>query len=160
MDKNGYPKVLVLEEGFPCYRALHKMGAEAGDRVVLVNASEVLAYMRMVPYGQITTLKEICQKIAQDHQVKACCTLTSGIHVMTAANAAAEAAEQGKDLEVPYWRTLKIGGYLNEKYPGGIEEHGSLLQEEGFEIIRKGQGIPSEGFRGAPVPILNRPFIQ
>jgi alkylated DNA nucleotide flippase Atl1 len=135
-DRKGYPKVLELEEGFPCYRALHKMGAEAGDRVVLVNASEVLAYMRMVPYGQITTLREICDKLSGDHKVKACCTLTSGIHVMTAANAA---AEQGKELDVPYWRTLKIGGYLNEKYPGGIEAHGSLLRKEGFEILGKGK---------------------
>ncbi len=146
VDKNGYPKVLELEEGFPCYRALHKMGAEAGDRVVLVNASEVLTYMRVVPYGQITTLREICQKISQYHQVKACCTLTSGIHVMTAANAAAEAAEQGKDLEVPYWRTLKIGGYLNEKYPDGIEGHGSLLREEGFEIIGRGKSSRVKDF--------------
>jgi hypothetical protein len=48
-DKNGYPKVLVLEEGFPCYRALNKMGAEAGDSVVLVNPSEIVPLMAQVP---------------------------------------------------------------------------------------------------------------
>jgi alkylated DNA nucleotide flippase Atl1 len=147
VDKKGYPKVLELEEGFPCYRALHKMGAEAGDSVVLVNASEILTYMRVVPYGHITTLREICQKIAEDHQVRACCTLTSGIHVMTAANAAAEAAGQGKDLDVPYWRTLKIGGYLNEKYPGGIEAHGSLLRKEDYEIVGKGKASRVKDFQ-------------
>lgn len=145
-DKKGYPKVLELEEGFPCFRALHKMGAEAGDSVVLVNASEILAYMRKVPYGRIVTLREICLKVAEDHQVRTCCTLTSGIHVMTAANAAAEAAEQGMDLDVPYWRTLKIGGNLNEKYPGGTEAHGSLLQKEGFEILGKGRASRVKDF--------------
>lgn len=138
-DKNGYPKVLELKEGFPCYRALHKMGAEAGDRVVLVNPSDIVALMRAVPYGQVTTLREICLKVAKEHDVDACCTLTSGIHVMTAANAAAEAAERGGYLEIPYWRTLKIGGYLNQKYPGGVEHQACQLRAEGQEILGKGK---------------------
>ena len=36
-DKDTMPKVLKLEEGFPCYKAVHKMGAEVGDKVVLAN---------------------------------------------------------------------------------------------------------------------------
>ena len=36
-DKKGLPKVLRLEKSFPCYNAVHKMGAEVGDEVVLVN---------------------------------------------------------------------------------------------------------------------------
>jgi len=38
---------------------------------------------------------------------------------MTAANAVEEAARESKDLKIPYWRTLKADGVLNEKYPGG-----------------------------------------
>lgn len=139
VDKKGYPKVLRLEEGFPCYRALHKMGAEAGDDVVLVNASEVVELMKLVPEGKLTTLAEVCKKIAKRHGVKACCTLTSGIFVMTAANAAEEAAMRGVDLGIPYWRTLKIGGFLNDKYPGGVEGHKHRLELEGHKIIGKGK---------------------
>ena len=138
-DKEGYPKVLKLEEGFPCYKALHKMGAEAGDEVVLVNASDVIRLMRLVPHGKVTTLAEICHKIAKEHGVKACCTLTSGIFVMTAANAAADAAKEDRDLGIPYWRTLKVEGYLNEKYPGGAEGHRSLLEAEGHRIAGRGK---------------------
>jgi alkylated DNA nucleotide flippase Atl1 len=58
---------------------------------------------------------------------------------MTAANAAEEAGEEGKDLSIPYWRTLKTGGFLNEKYPGGAEAHKKLLEKEGFKIIQKGR---------------------
>jgi alkylated DNA nucleotide flippase Atl1 len=141
VDRKGYPKVLELQEGFPCYRALHRMGAEAGDRVVLVNPSEIVECMRLVPYGQVTTLGEICQKVAREHGVDACCTLTSGIHVMTAANAAAEVAQRGGDLSIPYWRTLKIDGYLNPKYPGGEEGQARLLQAEGHQILGKGKGM-------------------
>jgi hypothetical protein len=139
VDKKGYPKVLSLEEGFPCYRALQKMGAEAGDDVVLVNASEVVELMKLVPEGKLTTLAEVCKKSAKRHGVKACCTLTSGIFVMTAANAAEEAAMRGVDLRIPYWRTLKIGGYLNDKYPGGVEGHRHRLELEGHKIVGKGK---------------------
>ncbi len=138
-DKEGYPKVLELEVGFPCYRALHKMGAEAGDRVVLVNPAEIVARMRMVPYGKVTTLKEICQDVAREHRVDACCTLTSGIHFMTAANAATESDTAGEELDIPYWRTLKIGGYLNGKYPGGVEGQVEKLVGEGHKINGKGK---------------------
>jgi alkylated DNA nucleotide flippase Atl1 len=148
-DREGYPKVLELEEGFPCYRALHKMGAEAGDRVVLVNPSEIVARMREVPNGKVTTLKEICQDLGREHRVDACCTLTSGIHVMTAANAAAESVAQGEDLGIPYWRTLKIGGYLNQKYPGGVEAQSRLLEEEGHIVKGKGNAARVMGFEGS-----------
>jgi hypothetical protein len=35
-DKKTFPKVLKLEKSFPCYHAVHKMGANAEDPIVLV----------------------------------------------------------------------------------------------------------------------------
>ena len=137
-DKKGYPKILKLEKRFPCYNAVHKMGADAGDRVVLVNPSEVVEVMRKVPKGKLTTIVEICKKIAKKHKVMACCSLTTGIFTMTAANAAEEAAKEGKDLEIPYWRTLKANGFLNEKYPGGAAAQKILLEKEGFKVTQRG----------------------
>jgi alkylated DNA nucleotide flippase Atl1 len=58
---------------------------------------------------------------------------------MTVANAVEEAARQGKDMRIPYWRTLKAHGFLNEKYPGGIRAHGRLLEKEGFKIVQNGK---------------------
>jgi len=138
-DKEGLPKVLKLEKRFPCYNAVHKMGAEAGDDVVLVNPSEIVDVMKRIPKGKLITLVEICKKMAQKHRVKGCCSLTTGIFIMTAARAAEEAASQGRDLRIPYWRTLKAQGFLNEKYPGGIRAHRRLLEKEGFEIQAKGK---------------------
>ena len=106
-DKKGLPKILKLEERFPCYNAVHKMGAEVGDEVVLVNPSEVVEVMRKIPEGKVITIVEICKQIAKDHGVQACCSLTTGIFIMTAANATEEAAKEGKYLNIPYWRTLK-----------------------------------------------------
>ncbi|MEM2930794.1 MAG: MGMT family protein [Thermoproteota archaeon] len=140
-DKKGLPKTLRLEKSFPCYNAVCKMGAEAGDRIVLVNPSEVVEVMRNVPEGRVITIVEICRKIARRHRVKACCTLTTGIFIMIAANAAEEAAKEGRDLGIPYWRTLKAGGFLNEKYPGGAENHKKLLEKEGFKVVQKGRKL-------------------
>jgi len=138
-DKKGYPKILKLEKRFPCYNAVHKMGAEVGDEVVLVNPSEVVEIMKNVPKGKLVTIVEICKKIAKKHKVKGCCSLTTGIFIMTAANAAEEAAKRGKNLNIPYWRTLKAGGFLNEKYPGGAEAQKEKLENEGFTVIKKGK---------------------
>ena len=138
-DKPSFPKVLKLEKGFPCYNAVHKMGAEVGDDVVLVNPSEVVNIMKQVPGGKLITIVEICKKIAKQHGVPAYCTLTTGIFIMTAANAAEEASKDGKSLDIPYWRTLKTDGFLNAKYPGGQEAHKKLLEKENFRVIARGK---------------------
>ena len=138
-DKPSLPKVLRLEKNFPCYKAVHKMGAEVGDEIVLVNPSEVVAIMKQVPKGRLITIVEVCRQIAMNHGVKACCSLTTGIFIMTAANAVEEASKEGKSLDIPYWRTLKTDGYLNEKYPGGQEAHKRLLEGENFRVIARGK---------------------
>jgi hypothetical protein len=58
---------------------------------------------------------------------------------MTAANAVEEARREGKSLDIPYWRTLKADGFLNEKYPGGQEAHKRLLEGENFRVIARGK---------------------
>ena len=115
------------------------MGAELGDEVVLVNPSEVVEIMREIQEGKLITIVEICKKIAEEHEVKACCSLTTGIFIMTAANAAEEASREGKSLNIPYWRTLKSNGFLNEKFPGGAEAHKKFLEKEGHKVIKKGK---------------------
>jgi len=138
-DKQGIPKILKLEKGFPCYNTVHKMGAEAGDEVVLVNPREVEALMRLVPKGKLVTLMDICKQLSRQYGVMGCCTLTAGIFTMTTANAAEEMKAEGKPNDLPYWRTLKSGGELNPKYPGGVEGHAALLEKEGFTIFHKGK---------------------
>lgn len=152
IDKDNLPKILTLQKSFPCYNAVHKMGAQVGDDIVLVNPSEVVSLMKQVPKGTLITLNDICRILAKKHGADGCCSLTAGIFVMTAANAAEEAAFQGKPLGIPYWRTLKADGSLNEKYPGGALAQKKLLEEEGFTILKKGKRYvvkDCENYRGA-----------
>jgi alkylated DNA nucleotide flippase Atl1 len=139
VDRENFPKILPLEKKFPCYNAVHKMGAEVGDDIVLANASEIVELMKKVPYGKVTTIVEICTSLAKRHHVAGCCSLTTGIFIMTAANAVEEAKREGKELDIPYWRTLKADGFLNEKFPGGAESHKRLLEDEGLIVVRKGK---------------------
>ena len=138
-DNKKFPKILKFDPKFPCGKSLAKMGAQKGDSVVLVQPREVVGIMNHVPKGKLITLKEICQKLAQNHHTKYCCTLTAGIFIMTAAHAAEEDKIEGKKEITPYWRTLKIDGYLNDKYPGGAEAQKKLLENEGFKISSKGK---------------------
>jgi hypothetical protein len=133
-DNKNFPKILAFDPKFPCGRALVKMGAKPGDSVVLAPPLEVNEIMKKVPKGKLIILNEICKKLAERHKTVYCCTLTTGIFVMTAANAAEETKS-----DVPYWRTIKNNGELNEKYPGGAERQKKLLEKEGHTVIKKGK---------------------
>lgn len=146
-DKEGWPKVLKLEKRFPCYNAVHKMGAEAGDDIVLANPSVVLECMARVPRGRLTTIAEICKRIARRYRVKGCCSLTTGIFISAAANAVEESKKEKGGLKLPYWRTLKADGGLNTKFPGGVDGHRKLLAKEGFRVVGKGKRLRVENYQ-------------
>lgn len=99
---------------------------------------EVDSIMKAVPKGKIITINGIRKRIAKDHDATIGCPITTGIFSWIAANAAEEDWMEGKK-STPYWRTLKEGGIINEKYPGGIEKQAMLLEEEGHNIIQKGK---------------------
>ena len=72
--------------------------------------------------------------------------LTTGIFAWIAAHAAAEAEEAGGKRTTPFWRTLKSGGELNPKYPGGIPSLQRKLAEEGHTVRQRGKRFFVEGF--------------
>ena len=138
--------ILKLERNFPCYNAVHAMGADEGDEIVLVNPSEIMPIMAAVPEGRLTTLSRICLRIARNHGVKGCCSLTTGIFIMTIANAVEEMKREGTSSAVPWWRTRKSDGSLNEKYPGGAAAQKDLLEKEGLTVLRKGKRFVVKDF--------------
>ena len=100
---------------------------------------EVDAIMRKVPRGKLITINEIRQILAEKHNATIGCPITTGIFSWIAANAADEMEKQGKKRITPYWRTLKTGGIINEKYPGGLANLKKRLEAEGHTIIQKGR---------------------
>ena len=57
-----------------------------------------------------------------------------GIFVAIAARAAGEMETEGKKDVTPWWRTVKEGGRLNEKYPGGAAAQWERLEAEGITV--------------------------
>ena len=100
---------------------------------------EVDAIMKKVPKGKLITINEIRQILAKKHKATIACPITTGIFSWIAANAADEMENQGKKRITPYWRTLKTGGIINEKYPGGLENLKKRLEAEGHTVIQKGR---------------------
>jgi len=100
---------------------------------------EVDAIMRQVPKGKLITINEIRRILADKHPATIGGPITTGIFSWIAAHAANEAEQEGKKKITPYWRTLKTGGLLNEKYPGGLENLKTRLEAEGHTIIPKGK---------------------
>jgi hypothetical protein len=100
---------------------------------------EVDEIMKTVRKGRLITTNEIRQILAQKHGADFACPMTTGIFAWIAANAADEAEQEGKKRITPYWRTLKTGGELNAKFPGGIKNLKSRLEAEGFQVVRKGK---------------------
>ena len=121
-DNKGLPKVEVISD---------KMSKRWGSGTVVIPAPlEVDEIMRRIPEGRLITIEEIRAALARKHQATIGCPMTTGIFAWIAAHAAAEAAAEGKTDITPYWRTLKTGGVVNEKYPGGIEAQSNFWKQK------------------------------
>lgn len=72
--------------------------------------------------------------------------MVTGIHASISARAADESEQDGKKRITPYWRTLKTGGELNAKYPGGLENLRQRLLAEGHTVISKGSRMFVENY--------------
>jgi len=130
-DSKGLPQVQKITG---------KMSKRWGTGTVVIPApTEVNEIMRSVPKGKLVTINDIRAALAKKHKATIGCPITTGIFAWIAANAAEEQRQKGKKDITPYWRTLKTGGVLNEKYPGGVEAQKKLLEKEGHKVIQKGK---------------------
>jgi hypothetical protein len=130
-DDKDLPKVVKITG---------RMTQRWGQGTIVIPAPrEVDAIMRTVPEGNLVTINEVRQLLAKKHKATMACPITTGIFAWIAAHAAEEAAAAGAAQITPYWRTLKTGGELNPKYPGGIPRLMSLLEAEGHRVVAKGK---------------------
>ena len=117
--------------------------------MVIPTPLEVDEIMRVVPKGKLITINEIRALLASKHHVTIACPITTGIFAWIAANAAAEDGARNNASITPYWRTLRSGGELNPKYPGGIDGVRKQLEAEGHTVVQKGKRYFVEGFEKA-----------
>jgi hypothetical protein len=104
------------------------------------------ALMKQVPRGRLVTVNELRLALARRHHADFACPLTTGIFCWIAAHAAAEEEAAGRKQITPFWRTLKTGGEINPKYPGGAAGVARRLRAEGHPIRRQGKRFIVAGF--------------
>ena len=127
-DSKDMPKFQTLTD----QKSIEKYG---GDRMYFAPPIEYDRVMRTIPYGRLTTVGEIREYFARQSGADFTEPITAGIFVSIAAWASFQRTED----ETPYWRTLKAGGELNPKYPGGVDAQKEKLEAEGHTVIKKGR---------------------
>lgn len=131
LDSKDLPKVSKIEG---------KLSKRWGEGTCAIPAPiEVDEVMQSVPKGKLITTKEIRDVIASKHHATMACPICCGIFSWISAHAADEAETDGAKRITPYWRTLKTGGELNAKFPGGVEALRVRLEAEGHRVVAKGK---------------------
>ncbi|RLS58189.1 MAG: MGMT family protein [Planctomycetota bacterium] len=133
-DAKDLPKVITVE---PETGSRWPVG-----RYVVPAPVDVDAVMRGIPRRKLMTTEGLRQALAARYETDFACPLTTGIFSWIAAQAAVEAEESGAvrgGRGTPWWRTLKTGGELNPKFPGGPDRQRQLLEAEGHEVVTKGK---------------------
>ncbi len=132
---------------------MSKRWGPVGGTFVIPAPIEVDEIMKKVPKGKLITVAEIREALAKKHKTTIACPLTSGIFAWIAAHAAEEEKAAGKKDITPWWRTLKSGGILNEKFPGEINQQKAFLQAERHRVIKKGKKYIVENYEKSLVKI-------
>ena len=141
----GYPRLPLVK---PIPAAIAKRRGEG--TIAIPSPREVADAMRGVPQHRLTTVFGIGEAIAERHGATIGCTVTTAIFAHMVAHATEEQrADDGAAAaaSLPWWRTLKIGGELNPKYPGGIDAQMERLQAEGHRVVQRGQRFFVEGYQ-------------
>jgi alkylated DNA nucleotide flippase Atl1 len=141
--KKSWREKLADDKDLPrICEATGKLSKRWGEgRFVIPAPREVAALMGQVPRGRVVTINELRAALARKHRTDFACPITTGIFSWIAAHAAAEAAAAGRKRITPFWRTLKAGGEINPKYPGGVQENARRLRAEGHCIEPKGKRL-------------------
>jgi alkylated DNA nucleotide flippase Atl1 len=135
----SYPHLPNVKEIPPPMRKRHGEGT-----IATPSPREVEEAMRGVPEGRLATVLGIGEDIAVRHRATIGCTVTTAIFAHMVAHATEESSKA--EDRTPYWRTLKIGGELNPKYPGGIEAQMARLEAEGHTVVQRGKRYFVEDF--------------
>jgi len=132
LEKEQEPKIVDVPA---------RMQRQWGEGKMLIpRPLDVDALVREVPRGKLVTVNQIRARLASEHGADCTCPMTTGIFLRIAAETAEEDRRAGKRRITPYWRVLREGGRLNDKYPGGVVAQARQLEAEGHEVKCLGTG--------------------
>jgi hypothetical protein len=140
MPKKTWQEKLHTDHGLPKVETIPaRLKKQWGSGTIVIAAPrEVDALMQKVGVGKLTTIDELRRALATRHGATIACPMTTGMFANIAAHAAHEQQQAGRKRVTPYWRTLKAGGELNPKFPGGLALLRSRLEAEGHTVQTRG----------------------
>lgn len=127
-DSKDMPKIQIVTDK----KTIEKYG---GEKMYFAPPMDYDRVMKRVPRGKLLTVGAIREYFARQNGADFTEPLTAGVFV----SIAAWASHQRQDDPTPYWRTLKAGGELNPKYPGGVEAQKEKLEAEGHTVLTRGR---------------------
>lgn len=127
-DSRDMPKISEITDP----REISRYG---GTKLLIAPPLAYDEIMKKVPKGKVVTSDSIRSYLARKYGADTTCPLTAGIFINIVAKAS---VGRGTD-ETPYWRTLKKGGELNERYPEGIDGQRVRLETEGHTVVQRGK---------------------
>ena len=108
-------------------------------KMLLPSPATVAALVEKVPARKLITTNLICQKLAEQFNVRGTCPVTT--------QQALQAVAHDAGAEVAYWRVIKADGGLIARFPGGAEGQAERLTKEGFALDRRGKVPKVKNFR-------------
>lgn len=127
-DSKDMPKIQIVTDK----KTIEKYG---GEKMYFAPPMDYDRVMKQVPKGKLLTVGAIREYFARQNGADFTEPITAGVFV----SIAAWASHQRQDDPTPYWRTLKAGGELNPKYPGGVEAQKEKLEAEGHTVLTRGR---------------------
>lgn len=127
-DSKDMPKIQIVTDK----KTIEKYG---GEKMYFAPPMDYDRVMKQVPKGKLLTVGAIREYFARQNGADFTEPITAGVFV----SIAAWASHQRQGDPTPYWRTLKAGGELNPKYPGGVEAQKEKLEAEGHTVLTRGR---------------------
>jgi len=100
-------------------------------KMLLPSPATVAAVIEKVPARKLITTNLLCQKLAQQFNVRGACPVTT--------QKALQEVARKPGADVAYWRVIKANGGLFSRFPGGAEGQAERLRQEGFAVDSKGK---------------------
>ena len=137
-EKKDFNAMLHRDAGMPKIQRITDQASiqkYGGEKMYFAPPLAYDQVMRRIPWGRLTTVGKIREYFARENGADFTDPITAGIFVSIAAWASFQRGTE----ETPYWRTLKAGGELNPKSPGGVEAQRARLEAEGHVVLQKGR---------------------
>ena len=103
-------------------------------RMLLPTPLLVAKEISAIPPGQLRTVSQLREGLANHAGTELVCPLMTGIFFNIVAGAAEDDIAAGRTPLAPYWRVVRDDGSLSPKTPAGPERQAEHLRAEGHAI--------------------------